>query len=133
MFNIFMNSISKIPLSVDCHLMLYADDILLFKPIENSADLSDFQRDLHHWIQKYGLNPNHQKTQYLSISRSRNRPALTISLNGHTLHPCLDVKYLEVTITTNLSWSLHIDNIAKTTKRLLGRIQKNLRDAPNHL
>ena len=136
MFNTFMNSISKIPLSADCHLMFYADDILLFKPIENSADLSDFQRDLHqvtNLIQKYGLNPNHQKTQYLPISRSRNRPALTITLNSHTLHPCSDVKYLGVTITTNLSWSLHIDNIAKTTKRLLGRILRNLRDAPNHL
>ena len=116
--------------------MLYADDILLFKPIENNTDLSDFQRDLlqvTNWIQKHSLNPNHQKTQYLPISRSRNRPALTITLNGHTLHPCSDVKYLGVTITTNLSWTLHIDNIAKTTKGLLGRIHRNLRDAPNHL
>ena len=74
MFNIFMNSISKIPLSADCHLMLYADDILLFKLIENSADLKDFQRDLHqvtNWKQKQGLNPDHKKTQYLPISRCK--------------------------------------------------------------
>ncbi len=42
MFNIFMNSISKLSLSRDCHLMLYANDILLFKPINTNTELEDF-------------------------------------------------------------------------------------------
>ncbi len=32
--------------SGDCHLMLYADDILLFKPINTNAELEDFQGKL---------------------------------------------------------------------------------------
>ena len=136
MFNIFMNSISNVPLSKNCHIILYADDILLFKPIDNNNDLSDFQQDLTgitDWIHKQGLTPNHQKTLYLPISRSKIRTAPVIHLNGHPLSPCLSVKYLGVTLTSNLSWSQHIDTISKATKRLLGRVHRNFRDAPNHL
>ena len=117
--------------------MLYADDILLFKPINTNAELEDFQGDLYqvtNWIQRHGLTPNHQKTQYLPISRSRNRPTLTISLNGQTLNPSSEVKYLGVTLTQNLSWSTpHIENISKSSKQLLGRIHMNFRDTPKHL
>ena len=136
MFNIFMNYISKLSLSRDCHLMLYADDILLFKPINTNAELEDFQGDLlqvTNWIQRHGLTPNHQKTQYLPISRSKNGPRLTISLNGQTINPSSEVKYLGVTLTPNLSWSAHIENISKSSKQLLGRIHRNFRDAPKLL
>ncbi len=113
--------------------MLYADDILLFKPINTNAELEDFQGEVTNWIQRHGLTPNHQKTQYLPISRSRNCPTLTISLNGQTINPSSEVKYLGVTLTPNLSWSTHIDNISKSSKQLLGRIHRNFRDAPKHL
>ena len=80
--NIFMNSISKLSLSRDCHLMLYADDIL---PSNTNAGIQ-----ATNWIQRHGLTPNHQKTQYLPISRSKNGPRLTylgvtnLSLSTHT-------------------------------------------------
>jgi len=136
MFTIFVNSIAQTPLSCDCHQVLYADDILLFKPIDNQHDLQAFQNDLQlisNWIQQHGLNPNHEKTQLLIISRSRKPTTLSISLNGHTLTPCSEVKYLGVTISNDLTWSRHINNITKSTKRLLGRIHRKFHDAPSHL
>ena len=75
MFNIFMNALSLVTLSTNCQIILYADDILLFKPIDSSDDLQDFQQDLQNicnWIQDSGLRPNHVKTQLLPITRSRN-------------------------------------------------------------
>ena len=77
MFNIFMNSISLVPLSSNCYLILYADDILLFKPVDEESDLNDFHRDLQaisNWILHHGLHLNHTKTQFPPISRSRNQP-----------------------------------------------------------
>ena len=74
------------------------------------------------WIQQHGLNPNHQKTQLLIVSRSRKPTTHSISLNGHTLTPCSEVKYLGITINNDLTWSRHINNITKSTKLLLGRI-----------
>jgi len=58
LFNIFVNSISTVPLSANCHLAPYADDILIYKPIDNSTDLSTFQNDAQNiinWICDNGL------------------------------------------------------------------------------
>ena len=44
LFNIYMNSISKLQLSPNARLVLYADDILLFKPIDNAKDKEDLQK-----------------------------------------------------------------------------------------
>ena len=90
MFNIFMNSVAQTPLSCNCHLVLYADNILLFKPIDNQYDLQAFQNDLQlitDWIQQHGLNPNHQKKQLLIISRSRKptTPYFSERPHSHTL------------------------------------------------
>ena len=47
MFNIFINSITDVHLSQDTELILYADDILLFKPIDNQTDVKDLQLDIN--------------------------------------------------------------------------------------
>ncbi len=136
LFNIFMNSITTVPLSTNSHLVLYADDILLFKPINNTSDLLSLQSDIQNilkWLSTNGLTPNDSKTQLLPITRSRNQPTITISVNGHTISPCQSVKYLGVTLTQNLTWSLHINNICKSSKRQLGLIHRKLRHAPSKL
>ena len=136
MFNIFMNSISLVPLSSNCYLILYADDILLFKPIDNESDLNDFHRDLQaisDWILHHGLRLNHTKTQFLPISRSRNQPTPSLTLNGYIIPSTTSVKYLGVTISHNLTWSHHINDICRTTKRQLGRVHRQFRHAPCHL
>ena len=136
MFNIFKNSLSLVSLSTNCQIILYADDILLFKPIDSSDDLQDFQQDLQNicnWIQDSGLRPNHVKTQLLPITRSRNCFPLTLTLDGHTLVQCSSVKYLGVVITSNLTWSQHIDNTCRSSKRQLGRLHRQFRHVPQSL
>ena len=136
LFNIFMNSISSVPISSTTHLILYADDILLFKPIDNTHDETVFQHDIQKissWIRRLGLTPNHLKTQYLPITRSTKTLPLRLSLDGHTITPSTSVKYLGVTISANLSWSEHIHKISITAKQLTGRLHRCFRDAPPHL
>ena len=136
LFNIYMNSISKLQLSPNARLVLYADDILLFKPIDNAKDKEDFQNDLSlisDWIQQHGLHINHLKTQLLPISRCKNIPPLSITVIGHVIPPSSEVKYLGVTLTSSLSWNQHISNVTKATKQLLGRVHRKFRGAPRHL
>ena len=40
LFNIVMNSISKLPLFHNANLILYADDVLLYKPVDTAADIN---------------------------------------------------------------------------------------------
>lgn len=68
MSNVFMNSISNVHVarSIDCKLILYMDDSLLFKPVDSNSDLSSFQSDINNiisWILTNSLNPNHAKSQ----------------------------------------------------------------------
>jgi len=132
-----MNSISSVPLPGNCRIVLYADDVLLFEPIDSESDLSDFQTDLENiisWMTQQGLTPNCDKTHLLPISRSRARlPPLTLMINGHIFSPCTSVKYLGVTLSNNLTWGTHIDNVCNSTKQQIGCIHRQLRYAPPQL
>jgi len=46
LFIIFMNSIFDTVLSGGSRIILYADDMVLYKPIKNNQDLLDFQNDI---------------------------------------------------------------------------------------
>ena len=86
-----MNSVAQTPLSCNCHLVLYADDILLFKPIDNLHDLQAFQNDLQlitDWIQQHSLNPNHQKnatTYHLPLQKNYDTLYFSEQPHPHTL------------------------------------------------
>ena len=90
LFNIFMNPLSKVQLSPNTRLVLYADDILLSKPIDNTKDKDLFQNDLvqiSNWLEEHGLRINHLKTQLLQVSRCKGIPPISFSVNGHVIHP----------------------------------------------
>ena len=64
LYIIFMNSISHIPLSSGAIIILYADDILLYKPINSAEDTNSLQEDVDsilEWIHEHSLTPNHAK------------------------------------------------------------------------
>ena len=50
----FMNSLTKVPLSDNTKLILYADDILLYKPVNSDQDSDAFQN----WTNSHGLKLN---------------------------------------------------------------------------
>ena len=133
LFNIFMNSISTLPLSTNSSLILYADDILLSKPINTDGDIRDLQRDVNlisTWMASNGLTPNLKKTQLLPISRARSPPIIRINLNHHPIAQCNSVKYLGVTISSDLSWKEHVTMTCKKAKQQLGLIHRSLHQSP---
>ena len=74
LFLLYVNDIPNLPFSKDSHLMMYADDLLLFKPISCQQDLSTFQCDVNlisQWTLQNHLSLNCNKTKYMLISRGR--------------------------------------------------------------
>ena len=74
LFIIFMNSINYLPLSPGSKLVLYADDIVLYRPINSPEDVSILQEDISqilNWTKAHSLILNSAKTNILPVTRSR--------------------------------------------------------------
>ena len=65
------------PLTPSTKLVLYADDIVLYKPLTAPDSLNHLQQDIlsvSNWIHQNDLVTNLKKTNTMIISRSRNPP-----------------------------------------------------------
>lgn len=57
-FIIFINSISLVPLSQGTKLLHYADDIVMYRPVNSQSDVSSLQNNVNsilRWIVEHGL------------------------------------------------------------------------------
>ena len=109
---------------------MYADDLLLFKPISCQQDLSIFQCDVNlisQWTLQNHLSLNCNKTKYMLISRSRpgscnyfNSPIYVYNIQIERVH---QYKYLGVWISDDLTWSKHIESVCSK--------QSSARDSAN--
>ena len=55
------------------------------------------------------------------------------TIHGQILNFTKKAKYLGLTLTPNLSWSEHTNNITKKANSTRGFLQRNLRNAPEHI
>ena len=110
----------------------YADDILVYRTLASSSDNAQLQSDVDKivaWILSSGLAINPQKSTLLVISRQRDKSTATISINS-TPVPCSNsVKYLGITISSDLRWNTHVLNTCKSAKRKLGLLYRHFHQA----
>lgn len=124
LFLIYIDSISQIQLSINSKLVMYADDILLYKSITATDDFSCLQNDVSHiqsWSSFNALTFNSSKCKQMLLSRKR-KPTVCIPmvLNGQPLQIVNSYKYLGIIISSDLRWSTHIQYICNKAKKMLG-------------
>ena len=113
LFLIYIDGVTRIPLSEGSKLVLYADDMLLHRRISNPEDFNILQNDddaVNNWVNENHLCFNTTKCKYMLITckkRPLNPPAILI--NGIPLDMVDSYKYLGLLISSDLSWSHHID------------------------
>ena len=77
LFTIYINSLADLHFSSGSSVILYADDILLYRPLTNSHDTTIFQEDvdlISNWIVSSGLSINPSKVHsWLSPGAAQNR------------------------------------------------------------
>ena len=66
------------------------------------------------------------KCQVLSITRKREPVTFDYHLHNKKLENVKSAKYLGVTLSEDMRWNQHIDNIAKTANQSLGFLRRNL-------
>ncbi|KAI8495879.1 hypothetical protein Bbelb_262950 [Branchiostoma belcheri] len=109
---------------------LFADDTAAYNTITSTQDQVVLQRDLERlaeWEQKWDMMFHPGKCQTLRVTRSRSVFQHDYQLHGHTLEAVPSLKYLGVTITKDLTWKEHINNLCNKANTSLGFLKRNLK------
>ena len=67
-----------------------------------------------------------EKCNSLSVTRSHSPFKFNYNLKGHVLESVQTAKYLGITISNNMSWDTHINNITSKANKILGFLRRNL-------
>ena len=133
---LFLVFINDLPLSLDSHIDLFADDTTLMSSSdfqnlnELQSKLSSEVSNLTVWAKENCLPINHTKTKTVLVSgkRLKNRiPAnqdLEIRLEGTTLDQVSHAKLLGLEIDEELSFDKHVESISLKLAKRIGVLKR---------
>ena len=127
---LFLCHINDLPECVSSQTRLFTDDCLLYREIKTQEDHHTLQQDLKHlesWAKTWGMRFNAKKCYILSTRQKSN---YFHSLDNTILQQVTSNPYLGITISEDLKWSHHINNISKKANSTLGFLHRNLRSCP---
>ena len=126
--------ISDLTERITSSVKLYADDCLVYRTIHSSNDTIQLQEDLVQlgfWMNSWQMTLYPHKCSIMHVSNKSNTVCAKYIINGFPLNCVSGVKYLGVSISSNMSWSDHIDDICTNARKSLGFIRRNLRNCPS--
>lgn len=129
LFLVFINDITSVVKS--CQIRLFADDTCLFLTVDDRIDAAikinnDLAR-IQNWADKWLVSFSPSKTKAMTISNKRdyeNNPS--IFLCNHIVDQVNTHKHLGITLSHNLKWSHHIQNISNTCMKQIN-VMKSLK------
>ncbi len=118
---ICIDDISRISISSGS-LTLYADDLVLYRPVGSSCDYRLLQQDIDtisSWTSTNYLSHNPTKYKYMVISRKQQPPIPPVSLkvNHSDLERVTAFKYFLDRISYDLSLTTHVSKACRNTRR----------------
>jgi hypothetical protein len=132
----FLIFINDLPLGIQSHIRLFADDCVIYRTITCPADADLLQQDLcklTDWQNKWLMRFNEKKCYVMRISKARSPLHFEYSLNGSQLQSTSCHSYLGVEISNDLKWNQHISNTAAKANRTLGFIRRNLKSCSTRI
>ena len=113
---LFLCHIKDIPDGMKSTVRLFADDCLLYRPINNIKNHLALQKDLQ------------QLEIWAKTGRIQFNAQTFCELDKHTLQQIPENPYLGIKISEDLKWSSHINIITKKTNSTLRLLRRNLKN-----
>ena len=124
LFSMYMNDIS---VGTDSQIRLFADDCVCCREIKTVEDTLKLQKDidlLESWARKWGMRFQPVKCNMMQLTNKRTTEIeASYTLEGIVLENVNSIKYLSVTITSDLKWNTHITKDSFCT---VGFLRRNL-------
>ena len=111
---LFLAYINDLPEQVRSRVRLFADDTAMYLALDKQADSEILQKDLEileNWEKLWDMSFNPSKCQVIHVTRRKTPLQTKYHLHGCVLESVPSAKYLGVTISEDLKWSEHINNI----------------------
>ena len=102
----------------------------MYLAISSEDESITLQNDLFKleiWEQRWDMSLTPSKCQVLHITRAKCPTQTRYILHGTVLESVPSAKYLDVTISDDLSWSLHIDSVSKKANQTLRFLRRNIK------
>jgi ribonuclease P/MRP protein subunit RPP40 len=131
---LFLAYINDLPESIKSKSRLFADDTIVYLTVKSSLDSQSLQSDLHSleaWEKDWSMEFNPDKCEVLRITRKKKPIIYNYTLHNTALKTTEAAKYLGVTLSKDLSWSKHIDNITSKANNSLRFIKRNVKTNNN--
>ena len=128
LFILYINNVCCQPWTSRTDLNLYADDMVLYKPVNTIQQFQEFQNDINlivNFVATICLQLNVTKTKYMHISHKCAQVLLPPpKVDNVPLEMVECYKYLGVIITNDMSWAQQIQAVTCKSKRLLGLLYR---------
>lgn len=124
LFNVFINDLSQI---LTNFILLFADDLKIYRIIRSLSDLAELQADLdrlHEWTRTNKLRLNISKCCAMSFSNKLSPTQAVYNINGSQLDVVDSMKDLGVTFDSKLSFNEHVNTIVKKAYSMLGFVMR---------
>lgn len=125
---LFLFFINDVSLNIDSEIILFADDLKLFRAIGSPSDCVSLQNDLDRiakWCDVNGMELNIGKCCVLKIKSRAVSVYYVYKIGNHNLGTVSHLKDLGITIDDKFSFNVHIYNIINNSYKILGFIMRS--------
>ena len=133
LLSLYINNISS---DIESEIRLFADDCVCYREIKDEKDTMKLQRDIDRlgsWARKWGMRFQPVKCNMMQLTRKRIKIHASYTLEGTNLENVESIKYLVVTITSDLRWNTQVSNVRTKVNRTLGFLRRNLYSCPKEV
>ena len=121
MFSMYINDL---PLEISkSKILMFADDVKLYKRIGSSSDIYHLQEDLDRlsrWSERWKLALNPAKCKHFRMTLRTKPVNGTMKINGTCLDYVSEIRDLGVILDQKLTFGPHMDGCVKKANRALG-------------